>query len=162
MHDHSLKAADIREACNVTKSTVYRWLNGDSEPTGKARVALADLLHTDWDFSLDQGDEISSPVIQPGRVVLIFDWEAMIVHSEPFFHPIFRRNITGEYLYNVLPEVSRTATDIFERSLRRSVGFEICGRYGDLVRVSFIWMHPIPRKKLFRLEEEWYEQFTLN
>jgi DNA-binding XRE family transcriptional regulator len=46
MNEKGFKAKDLQSALEVDRSTVYRWLTNDVQPSDENKVKIADLLRT--------------------------------------------------------------------------------------------------------------------
>ena len=165
MNRKDLTIADIQHHCGVSRSTVYRWLNGDVYPTGEAFVRLRELLRLDRSFNIQAGPW-NDPIVDTdlkGRTIVVFKPDGHIVYSEPYISPLYKRCVIHENIFTVLMghcmDQIKTACGLAKGGY--PICMEFCRSHEHRVRFSMAWVHYLPHKDLYKYHETWFDQVTL-
>lgn len=159
-----LTVEDIQRHCGVARSTVYRWLNGESIPQGEAHIQLLELLRVDRNFNENPGPW-SDPLIGThleGCVVIVFEADGRIIYSEPYINPLWQDSIIHLNItdyWSATPVRYRLIRDLVSANV--PVCLEHCQRRGNVARASLGWVHYLKHKALFKYQETWFEHCTL-
>jgi len=94
--------------------------------------------------------------------------DLVILHSEPYIHPLFRTRIAGKCLTDFFScpfQIASIMKAIEFAKLGNSFCFEHCITHDNIVRVSCAWFHPCKSKSgdinIIKYEEAWYDQFEV-
>jgi len=156
---------DLMFHCDISERTAYRWFSAETAPTGKQRERYIELLL----YKLKQLKHLNHNDGHKGIVKFHIQIEdLLIVHSEPFIHPLFKANFAGHYLSELCTQTGEnmnwmTGLINFVRS-GQSVCFEHCLIYNGVLRIACAWLHPLYNSKgipMVKYEEAWYDQFEL-
>jgi len=154
---------DIVKKCGVSERTIYRWFRGDTVPDNKYRHLIWELVGQKIEQKYDLHHDAEQ---RKGVIRYVIDSQKLIIlHAEPYIHPLFKCNILGKCIGKVI-----TSEVVSEKSLHKLMEIillgntlyqENCNIHQGILRTSGGSYSQLPQKSLILYQETWYIQFEL-